>query len=112
MLARAARRLEIRAPEVHNRGMSTVSLSPPFDPEKLYDQFGRKPFQPLRVHVTDGRTYLIASREFVVVGITYLKIGTQAIGEAEGICSEIVLVPLDMIEKIEPVGIPKPPISI
>ena len=58
----------------------------------------------MRVHVTDGRTYLIATREFVVVGMTYLNVGTQALGEAEGICSEIVRLPFDMIEKIEPVG--------
>ncbi|HUY32483.1 MAG TPA: hypothetical protein VMV69_06850 [Pirellulales bacterium] len=92
--------------------MSTASLAPPFDPVELYDQFGQTPFQLVRVHVADGRTYLIASREFVVVGMTYLKIGTQAIGEAEGICSEIARVPFDMIEKIEAVGVPKPPISI
>jgi len=92
--------------------MSTASLAPPFDPIALYDEFAKKPFQPVRVHVTDGRTYLIASREFVVVGMTYLNVGTQALGEAEGICSEIVRVSFDRIEKIEPVGVPKPPILI
>jgi hypothetical protein len=90
--------------------MSAASLAPPFDPVALYDRFGQKPFQQVRVHVVDGRTYLIASREFVVVGMTYLRIGTQALGEAEGICSEIVLVPFNRIEKIEAVGVPKPPI--
>jgi hypothetical protein len=84
--------------------MSAASLAPPFDPIALYQQFAQKPFQPVRVHVADGRTYLIASREFVVVGITYLNIGTQALGEADGICSEIVTIPLDMIERFEPVS--------
>ncbi|HEV3024479.1 MAG TPA: hypothetical protein VGX76_18510 [Pirellulales bacterium] len=88
--------------------MSLAPISPPFDPVELYDQFGQKPFQPVRVHVADGRTYLIASREFVVVGVTYLNVGTQAVGEAKGIYSEIVRLPFDMIEKIEPEGISKP----
>jgi hypothetical protein len=92
--------------------MSTASLAPPFDPIALYDEFAKKPFQPVRVHVTDGRTYLIASREFVVVGMTYLNIGTQAMGEAQGICSEIVTIPLDQVQRLEPLGVQRPPTGV
>jgi hypothetical protein len=72
------------------------------DPVELYHLLGRKPFQPVRVHLKDGRSYDIPTRRLAIVGVTDLDIGLQAPGEAPGIMSWFVTVQLDEISSIEP----------
>jgi hypothetical protein len=70
--------------------------------EELYRLLQPQPFQPVRVHLQDGRMYDIWSREMAVVGLTYLDIGTQAPGFPEGIWASFVTVQLDEIRQVEP----------
>ncbi|MCI0462027.1 MAG: hypothetical protein L0Z62_34175 [Gemmataceae bacterium] len=76
-----------------------------FSAEDLYWKFAKKPFEPVRVYLKDGRTYDIHKRCFVVVGTTYLDIGHQLYGYAEGISGPIVTVPLEEISRVEPVAV-------
>jgi hypothetical protein len=53
-------------------------------PEQIYVFMQQQPF-PMRVHLRDGRTVDIATREFVVVGVTFLDVGAQLPHAPEGI---------------------------
>jgi hypothetical protein len=75
-----------------------------FDPVSLWHKFAVKPFQPLRVHLKDGRAYEIPSRFHVVVGVNFLEIGFQAPNQPHGICQGGVKVSLGDIHAIEPVA--------
>ena len=70
-------------------------------PEQLYKTLHEQPFQPVRVHLADGRSYDIRSRELVIVGVTYLAIGIQAPDEPEGIIATSVKIPLTEIRELE-----------
>ncbi len=72
------------------------------DPVELYHLLGRKPFQPVRVHLKDGRSYDIPMRELAIVGVDDLDIGLQAPDAEPGIMSWYVTVQLDEIRAIEP----------
>ncbi len=75
------------------------------DPVKLYHLLQELPF-PVRVLLRDGRSYVIAAREFAVVGKTYLDIGSQAPNAPPGICGRITTLQLDDIVGIEPAAAP------
>jgi hypothetical protein len=47
------------------------------DPIELYNLLGRKPFQPVRIVTKDGRSFIIPTRRFAVVGVDYLDIGSR-----------------------------------
>jgi hypothetical protein len=72
------------------------------DPVELYNLLGRKPFQPVRVHLKDGRFYDIPVRQLAIVGMDDLDIGLQAPDEPPGIMSWYVTVQLDEIRSVEP----------
>jgi hypothetical protein len=74
-------------------------------PEELYYMLAGKPFQPVRVHLTDGRQYDIPTRRMAVVGVTFLDIGTQAPNAVAGIWGSRVRVQLDQISKVEPLSL-------
>ena len=78
-------------------------------PEQLYFTLQQQPFQPVRVHLTDGRTIDIRSRELAVVGVNYLAIGIQATDEPEGIIATSIKVPLSDIRLVEPLPSPVSP---
>jgi hypothetical protein len=79
------------------------------DPVELYDLLGRQPFQPVRVVLKDGRTFDIPSRHFAVVGVDYLRIGFQAEGYDEGVCSRVVSVDVADVRHLEPLIAPPTP---
>ncbi len=70
-------------------------------PEELFQFLAHKPFQPVRVHVADGRVYDIRFRELAIVGETWLDIGIPAPGETEPIYDHVVHVPLQDIRRVE-----------
>ena len=74
------------------------------NPEQLYHMLQRKLFQPVRVHLKDGRFYDIPIRELAVVGVTYLNIGIQAPGARPGIVDSVEMVDLEEIARIEPLA--------
>ena len=72
------------------------------DPVELYHKLGVKPFQPMRVHLTDGRSYDILHRQLVIVGETRLTIGIPAPLATEPIYEHLVWVDLKDIRSVEP----------
>jgi hypothetical protein len=72
------------------------------DPVELYHKLGVKPFQPMRVHLADGRSYDILDRQLVIVGETYLTIGIPAPRATEPIYEHIVRVDVKEIRSLEP----------
>ena len=73
------------------------------DPVQIYYLFQQQPF-PFRVHLRDGRKYDIATREFVVVGVTFLEIGFQAANGPEGVWGTSIPVSLSDIARLEPLN--------
>lgn len=72
------------------------------DAMDLYSTLARKPFQPVRVVCSDGRSYLIPAREFAVVCETFVDIGWQAPDAPEGLWGGHVSVPLDQVARVDP----------
>lgn len=81
--------------------LKVASMNQPLDPVQLYYDFAREPFEPRRVHLTDGSIFDIPLREMVVIGFNYLDIGIQAKDEEPGICLTLEKVPFDEIQQIE-----------
>ena len=71
------------------------------DPLQFYYQLQQQPFQPVRVHLTDGRTYDIPLRELVVVGKSFLVVGIQAPNESPGIIATSVRIPISDVRRTE-----------
>lgn len=71
------------------------------DSLQVYELLDRRPFQPMRVYLADGRSYDIALRRLAVVGTWFLDIGVQAEGEPEGVVETMITVPLKDIRRIE-----------
>jgi hypothetical protein len=69
--------------------------------EEVFRVLAQEPFQPMRVHVRDGRILDIRSRQLAVVGVNWLDIGVPAPGEADAIYDYVVTVPLEDIVQIE-----------
>jgi hypothetical protein len=67
----------------------------------LQQAMDRKPFQPLRLYLKDGRVLDIPARYYAVLGTEYLAVGKQAEDQAEGICSSISRVPLWAIDRTD-----------
>jgi hypothetical protein len=66
-------------------------------PMDLYRILHQEPFQPVRVHLTDGRSYDISHPYQAVVGKTYFHIGIPAPDLPEGI--------YDYIEYLDPADV-------
>lgn len=74
------------------------------DAMDLYRTLHRKPFQPFRVHLTDGRSYDICYPRNNVVGTTFFVIGIPAPEDPEFIAERTIKVPLEFIDRIESLG--------
>jgi hypothetical protein len=77
------------------------------DPVKLYYLLQEVRF-PIRVQLRDGRSYEVPSREFAVVGKTYLDVGTQAPNAPPGIWARVITLQLQDISSIESLVPPVP----
>jgi hypothetical protein len=73
-------------------------------PEDLHRILHQQPFQPVRVHLTDGRSYDIRFPHQAVVGKTFFDIGIAMPNLPEGIYDHVESVdPMD-IARVEPLG--------
>src|SRR5262249_10684504 len=81
------------------------------DPVELYQKLATRPFQPVRVHLTDGRSYDIPDRQLAVVGETYLDIGIPVPNQPDPIADDIVRVQLKEIRSIDALPAVAPPAS-
>jgi hypothetical protein len=74
------------------------------DPIELYDLLHKRPFQPFRIHVKDGRVYDVRFPEINMVGVKWVLIGILAPGDTDPdpFYDYMEKVPLSWITKIEP----------
>jgi hypothetical protein len=77
--------------------------------EDLYHTLHRKPFQPFRVFVKDGRVFDIRYHDLNVVGVDFFIIGLPANDDPDPFAGELVRVPLELIERVEPLRETVPP---
>jgi len=77
--------------------------------EELYHTLHRKPFQPFRVQLRDGRSYDIRHEHLAIVGQTWLHIGIplpHAPDEPWPLYDYVVTVDLADIEQVAPLPAP------
>ena len=73
-------------------------------PEDIREFLRREPFQPIRLMLTDGRTYDVRHRELAMIGRSTVAIGVPAINDDEPIYDRLITVSLLHIVQAEPIG--------
>jgi hypothetical protein len=71
--------------------------------QDLLQMLRRQPFQPFRVHVTDGSSYDVRHPELCMAGARSVLIGLPAAGSAEPVYDRYVNIDLVHITRLEPV---------
>ena len=74
-------------------------------PEDIREFLQRRPFQPFRITLTDGRSYEIRHPELAMVGRSVLIIGWPAPGDSSPIFDRFVWVSLLHIMQVEPTSV-------
>jgi len=77
-------------------------------PEDIRQFLQRRPFQPFRVTLTDGRIYDVRHPELAMVGRSTIAIGVPAPEDPAPVYDRLVTVSLLHIMQIEPHGAPGP----
>jgi hypothetical protein len=82
----------------------TLLEDPVMDPIELYDMLHKRPFEPFRVYVSDGRIYDIYHPLINMVGVSWVLIGVLEPGDTDPdpIPDHTEKVLLSMITKVEP----------
>jgi hypothetical protein len=78
-------------------------------PDDIRELLRRQPFQPFRIHLSNGTVYEVRHPELILVGRTTLVIGRPAPGAAEPIYEDFSIVALVHINHVEPVLPAAPP---
>ncbi|MGD0898873.1 MAG: hypothetical protein ABR915_13630 [Thermoguttaceae bacterium] len=78
-------------------------------PEDIREFLHRRPFQPFRLTLTDGRSYEVRHPELAMVGRSTVIVGLAAPGEAEPVFDRAVTVSLLHIMQMQPVESPGSP---
>jgi len=71
-------------------------------PEDIREFLGRRPFQPFRITLTDGRTYDVRHPEMAMVGRSTVAIGLPAPGDSTPVFDRLITVSLLHIMQVEP----------
>ncbi len=75
--------------------------------DTLREWLKRQPFQPFRVHLTDGRTYDIRFPRMNLLAQTFIKIGIPAPDiPSDMVCDHTEFVTLKEITRVEPLAAP------
>jgi len=69
-------------------------------PEQIAELLHRQPFIPLRLHLTDGKTYDVKHPEMVIVGRAHLHLGVPR-REGSKVADKIVYCSLLHIVRVE-----------
>jgi hypothetical protein len=72
-------------------------------PESLRDELHRQPFVPLRIYLTDGKTYDIRHPEMAMITTREVYIGRKETAPGSGIARECDLVSLLHVVRVEQV---------
>ena len=73
-------------------------------PETLYKQLRRQPFEPFRIHLTDGTTYEVRHPELVMVGRRSAVVGVSDSDEQPPFYDRQTTVALVHIVRLEPLA--------
>jgi hypothetical protein len=75
------------------------------DPIYLYDLLHKKPFEPFRLHLTDGRVFDVRYPDMNMVGVTWIRVGVLAPDETDPdpFPDHTVKIPLSLIREVEPI---------
>ena len=71
-------------------------------PEDIREFLQRRPFQPIRITLTDGRTYDVRHPELAMVGRSTVAIGVPAPDDPSPVYDRRVTVSLLHIMQVEP----------
>jgi hypothetical protein len=74
-------------------------------PESLLDELRRQPFMPLRIHLTDGKTYDVRHPEMAMVTAREVYVGREETSPGSGIAKGCDLVALVHVVRVEQVPI-------
>jgi hypothetical protein len=74
-------------------------------PQDLKEELRRQPFDPVRLHLTDGTVYEIRHPDLVMVGRSKLLVGTPAEG-VPGVFERYDVVSLLHVVRLEPIEPP------
>jgi hypothetical protein len=80
-------------------------------PEDLYRVLHHQPFQPVRVHLTDGRSYDIRYSHQAVVGKTFFDIGIAVPNLPQGIYDHVESIDPADIARVEPLETTASPVA-
>jgi hypothetical protein len=72
-------------------------------PEDIRTFLTKRPFQPFRITLTDGRTYEVRHPELAMFGRSSVAIGLPAGNETEPVYDRLVTVSLLHIMQVEPI---------
>lgn len=73
--------------------------------ETLREWLKRRPFQPFRVHVDDGRTYEVRYPRMNLLAQTFIKIGIPNPNKpSDLVCDHTEFVRLEQIMRLEPLS--------
>jgi hypothetical protein len=78
-------------------------------PEELLTILRERPFQPIRIALTDGRSFEVRHPEMVLAGRRSAVIGLPAQGETEPLYDRRITVDLLHIVSVEPIQTPAKP---
>ena len=70
--------------------------------EELRDHLRKRPFQPLRLILTDGRSFEVRHPELAVVGQSTVAVGLARRGDPEPMQDRSITIPLVDILRVEP----------
>jgi len=79
-------------------------------PEELYHKLHKRPFEPFRIYLTDGRVFDIRYPELNMVGVTYMIIGVPEPNDPDPVADHFIKVHLSHFDRIEP--LPDKPASV
>ncbi len=70
-------------------------------PEELYRMVHKLPFEPFRIHLTDGRVFDIRYPEINMVGVSYMIIGLPVPNDPDPVADQFIKVPLSLFDRVE-----------
>jgi hypothetical protein len=79
--------------------------------EELQRLLRQRPFQPFRIHLTDGRTYDIRFPEINLLGQTYLEVGIPVPNDPDPVYDYTVTVLLSWMTHVELLPVSSPTVS-
>lgn len=71
--------------------------------EDIREFVNKRPFEPFRITLTDGRTYDVVHPELAMVGRSSMVIGVPAVDKSEPVYDRAITVSLIHIMQAEPV---------